>query len=321
MKKHSRIYIAGHTGLAGSAIVKQLQADKFSNIVVRAHKELDLLRQDKVEDFFKTVKPEYVFLAAAKVGGILANNTFPADFIYQNISIQTNIIHSAYLYGVKRLLFLGTSCIYPKNCPQPIKEEALLTDYLESSNEAYAIAKIAGIKMCESYNRQFNTHFMAIMPTNLYGPNDNFDPDTSHVLPALIHKFHQAKINMAEKVVIWGTGKPRREFLHVSDMARAAVFVMNLDDKTATEYFFSYPKPCFVNVGTGTDCTIKELAELIKEVVGYKGGLNYETTKPDGTPQKLLNISKLKNLGWTSNISLKDGVTKTYQWYNKHYTR
>jgi GDP-L-fucose synthase len=315
MEKTSKIYIAGHKGLVGSAILRRLQKEGYTNIVFRTHKELDLLRQDKVEEFFRQEKPEYVFLAAAKVGGIWANNTYPADFIYQNIAMQTNIIQSAYLSGVKRLLFLGSSCIYPKNCPQPMKEEHLLSGYLEPTNEPYAIAKIAGIKMCESYNRQYKTQFMAVMPTNLYGPNDNFDLENSHVLPALIRKFHEAKKNSVDKVVIWGTGTPRREFLHVDDMSDASVFVMNLDDKTATENLLSYPSPCFMNVGMGTDCTIRELAEIIKNATGFKEELEFDTTKPDGTMQKLLDVSRLKELGWEAGITLQDGITQTYKWY------
>jgi GDP-L-fucose synthase len=317
MDKHSKIYIAGHTGLAGSAILRRLRKDGFDNIIVRSHKELDLLRQNDVEEFFRKEQPDYVFLAAAQVGGIWANNTYPAEFIYSNIGIQTNVIHSAYLFGVKRLLFLGSSCIYPRNCPQPMKEEYLLSGYMETTNEPYAVAKIAGIKMCESYNRQYKTQFMAVMPTNLYGPNDNFDLENSHVLPALIRKFHEARKTGAEKVVIWGTGTPRREFLYVDDMADASVFVMNLNDETAAKYLLNYPEPCFVNVGTGVDCTIRELAETIKSVTGFKGELEFDTSKPDGTMKKLLDVSRLSELGWNAKTNLKDGISRAYQWYQE----
>ncbi len=315
MKKNSKIYIAGHIGLVGSAIYRKLRKEGYTNIVVRTHQELDLLRQNKVEDFFEKEQPEYVFLAAAKVGGILANNTYPADFIFNNIAIQTNIIHSSYLYGAKRLLFLGSSCIYPKNCPQPIKEEYLLSGPLEPTNEPYAIAKIAGIKMCESYNRQFNTKFIAVMPTNLYGPGDNFDLETSHVLPALIRKFHEAKVSGADKVVIWGTGRPRREFLHVDDMAEGSVFLMKLEHKVVEDNFLSYPTPCFINLGTGTDCTIKDLAETIRTVTGFEGSLEFDTSKPDGTSQKLLDVTMFNRLEWQAKIDLRDGIEKTYRWY------
>lgn len=315
--------------MVGSAIIRNLLKKGYTNLVgsyhsniLEEHKNLplklvqiDLKNQEAVNQFFKTQKPDYVFLAAAKVGGIHANNTYPAQFIHNNLTIQTNIIHAAYENQVKRLLFLGSSCIYPKLAPQPMKEEHLLTGILEPTNEPYAIAKIAGIKMCEAYNRQYGTRFLAVMPTNLYGPNDNFDLETSHVLPALIRKFHEAKLSGAKEVVIWGTGSPRREFLHVDDMAEASVFVMSMTNDAIDEHLTNYPFPCFMNVGTGTDCTIKELALLIKKQVGYKGDLVFDTTKPDGTALKLLDVSRLKKFGWQAEISLEDGVKDTYHWF------
>lgn len=304
MERASKIYIAGHRGLVGSAIVRKLQESEYRNLIHRTHKELELTRQEKVEEFFDQERPDYVFLAAAKVGGIWANNTYPAEFIYSNIAVQANVIHSAYLYGVKKLLFLGSSCIYPKHCPQPMKEEYLLTGPLEPTNEPYAVAKIAGIKMCQSYNRQYGTNFISVMPTNLYGPNDNFDLETSHVLPALIRKFHEAKLQKEQSVVIWGTGTPRREFLHVDDLADACVFLMN-----------HYNDSEIINIGCGQDISIRELAKLIKEVVGFEGELVFDKTKPDGTPRKLLDVSKLKQLGWQPKISLKEGIKQTYEWY------
>ncbi len=307
MEKKSKIYIAGHRGLVGSAIVRNLQAQGYRNLILKTHQELDLLDTDVVADFFKTEKPEYVFLAAAKVGGILANDTYPADFIYQNLQIQNNIIYNAYKTGVKKLLFLGSSCIYPRDCPQPIKEEYLLTGLLEKTNEAYAIAKIAGIKMCQSFNQQYGTNFISVMPTNLYGPNDNFDLKSSHVLPALIRKFRDAKIEDRQEVVMWGTGSPKREFLHVDDLADACVFLMN-----------NYSKSEIVNIGTGEDISIKELAEMIKEIVDFKGTITEDITKPDGTPKKLLDVSKLNSLGWKHSILLKDGITRTYDWFLKN---
>jgi len=313
MNKTSKIYIAGHTGLVGSALTRKLTAEGYSNLVYRTFEQLDLTRQADVEAFFAAEKPEYVFLAAAKVGGIYANNTYPADFIYSNLIIQTNVIHAAYKYGVKRLLFLGSSCIYPKLCPQPMKEEHLLTGLLEPTNEPYALAKIAGIKMCESYNRQYGTQFIAVMPTNLYGPNDNFDLQTSHVMPALIRKFHEAKISNQPEVIVWGTGTPRREFLYVDDMAAGCVFLMNLDDATIKRELLSYPKPCFVNLGTGEDVTITDLAALIAKVAGFKGKLVFDSSKPDGTPRKLLDVSRLHALGWQPEVSLESGITKAYQ--------
>ncbi|KAF1082755.1 MAG: GDP-L-fucose synthetase [Candidatus Rifleibacterium amylolyticum] len=312
MNKTSKIYIAGHTGLVGSALTRKLTADGHTNLIYRTIDELDLTRQTDVEAFFAAEKPEYVFLAAAKVGGIQANNSYPADFIYINLAIQNNIIQAAYKQGVKRLLFLGSSCIYPRECPQPMKEEHLLTGLLEPTNEPYALAKIAGIKMCESYNRQYGTQFIAVMPTNLYGPNDNFDLQTSHVMPALIRKFHEAKINNQPEVIVWGTGTPRREFLYVDDMAAGCVFLMNLDDTTIKRELLSYPKPCFVNLGTGEDVTIAELAALIAKVTGFKGKLAFDSSKPDGTPRKLLDVSRLHALGWQHATHLETGIARAY---------
>ncbi len=304
MKKNSKIYIAGHRGLVGSSIMRLLEKKGYTNIVTRTYKELDLTDQKKVETFFKKEKPEYVFLAAAKVGGIMANKTYPADFIYINLQIQNNVIHSAYINKVKKLLFLGSSCIYPKLCPQPIKEEYLLTSSLESSNEAYAIAKIAGLKMCEFYNKQYGTNFISVMPTNLYGPNDNFDLENSHVFPAMIRKFHEAKMNKAKEVIMWGTGKPKREFLFVDDLADACVFLMN-----------KYNESEFVNIGTGIDVSIRQLAEMMKKTIGFEGKIVWDKTKPDGTPQKLLNVTKLHNLGWKHKSEFDEGVKNTYRWF------
>jgi len=308
MEKNSKIFIAGHRGLVGSAIVRALEKKGFTNILTRTHKELDLTNQQAVAGFFAEEKPDYVFLSAAKVGGIMANKTYPADFIYNNLSIQSNIIHSAYINKVKKLLFLGSSCIYPKLCPQPIKEEYLLTSELEPSNKAYAIAKIAGIIMCQSYNEQFGTNFISLMPTNLYGTNDNFDLQNSHVLPAMIRKFHDAKIENKSNVTLWGTGSAMREFLHVDDLADASLFLME-----------NYNESSIVNVGTGEDETIKELAEKIKQVVGYEGEIIWDTTKPDGTPRKLLDVSKIHNLGWKHTIPLHEGITATYEWFKENY--
>ena len=307
MHKQSKIYVAGHRGLVGSAIVRKLQELGYENLVCKAHNKVDLMRQGEVERFFDQERPEYVFLAAAKVGGILANSAYPADFIYNNLVIQTNIIHASYLFNAKKLLFLGSSCIYPKLCPQPMKEEYLLSGYLEPTNEPYAIAKIAGIKMCEYYNRQYDTHFISVMPTNLYGPNDNFDLETSHVLPALIKKFHEGKAKDRKEVEIWGTGKPRREFLHVDDLADACVYLMN-----------NYDESDFINIGTGKDSNIRELAEIVAKGVGFEENLRFDTSKPDGTPQKLLDVSRLKSLGWSPRISLKDGIKQTYEWCLKN---
>lgn len=304
MQKNSKIYVAGHTGLVGSAIVRALTDAGYSNLVTRTRSELDLLDSQAVREFFTNEKPEYVFVASAKVGGIMANKTYPADFIYQNLTIQNNIIHNAHIYGVTKLLFLGSSCIYPKMAEQPIKEEYLLTGALEPTNEAYAVAKIAGITMCQSYHRQYGSNFISVMPTNLYGQNDNFDPETSHVLPALIRRFHEAKVANSPQVIVWGSGKPMREFLYVDDLADACVHLMN-----------TYNEPGIVNIGTGTDVTIKELAETIAEAVDYKGEIIWDDSKPDGTPRKLLDVSKIHSLGWKHHTELKDGIKMTYEWY------
>jgi GDP-L-fucose synthase len=304
MERSSKIYIAGHRGLVGSAILRKLQTDGYTNLVYKTSQELDLRDKNQVDEFFAEEKPEYVFLAAAKVGGIVANNEYPADFIRDNLMIQTNVIDAAYRNGIKKLLFLGSTCIYPKFAPQPLKEEYLLTGELEPTNEPYAIAKIAGIKMCESYNRQYGTKYISVMPTNLYGPNDNFDLHTSHVLPALIRKFHEAKENNDPYVEVWGTGTPRREFLYSDDLGDACVFLMN-----------HYEGNEIVNVGVGKDIPIKELAEKIKDVVGYKGEIKFDTTKPDGTPRKLVDVSKINALGWKATISLEEGLKKVYQWF------
>jgi GDP-L-fucose synthase len=347
MNRNSKIYVAGHTGLVGSAILRRLQSEGFSKLIARSHKELDLTRQAEVETFFKAEKPEYVFLAAAKVGGILANNTYPAQFIYDNLVIQTNVIHAAYRTGAKKLLFLGSSCIYPRECPQPMKEEYLLSGKLEPTNEPYAIAKIAGIEMCRSYNRQYGTRFISVMPTNVYGPGDNFDLATSHALAALIRKFHEAKIGGQpaslvtspcqgrqesedriqnarigdqafeignrrgiETVTIWGTGAPRREFLHVDDLADACVLLMK-----------NYDESEIINIGVGKDITIRELGELISDIVGFQGSIEYDPSKPDGMPQKLLDVSRLGELGWRAKISLREGIEMTYRWYIEEGTR
>ena len=313
MKTQSKIYIAGHRGMVGSAIKRKLESRGYTNFISCTRKELDLTNQQTVNNFFETEKPEYVFLAAAKVGGILANSTYPAEFIYENLMIEANVIHAAYTYGygVKKLLFLGSSCIFPKLAPQPLKEEYLLTRELEVTNEAYAIAKIAGIRMCKHYNQQYGTNFISVMPTNLYGPNDNYDLETSHVMAALIRKFHEAKMNTELQVVVWGTGAPRREFLHVDDMADACVYLMeNCNAEDIGE---------FVNIGVGEDLTIRELAELIKDIVGYKGEIVYDTSKPDGTPQKLLDVTKIHKLGWASKISLRDGIRRVYEEYSKSF--
>jgi len=304
MEKNAKIYVAGHRGLVGSAIVRNLESKGYTDIIVRTREELDLLDTKQVADFFSQEKPEYVFLAGAKVGGIKANEDYPADFIYQNLQIQNNIIHNAYKNNVKKLLFLGSSCIYPRDCTQPIKEEYLLTGPLEKTNEAYAIAKIAGIKMCQSYNKQYGTRFISVMPTNLYGPNDNFNLTSSHVLPALLRKFHDAKIHNEKEVVMWGTGSPMREFLYVDDLADACVHLMQ-----------NYVGDEIVNIGTGEDVAIRELAEIIKKIVGFQGEIVNDTTKPDGTPRKLLDVSKLHNLGWKHKTDLKDGIKSTYQWF------
>ncbi|HXP89842.1 MAG TPA: GDP-L-fucose synthase [Fibrobacteria bacterium] len=304
MDKHSRIFVAGHNGLVGSAIVRHLLAEGFSNVIVRSRQETDLENQSAVLKLFLEEKPEYVFMAAAKVGGILANSTYPVDFIRSNLMVQNNIIDASFYGGVKKLLFLGSSCIYPKLCPQPIKEEYLLTGALEPTNEFYAIAKIAGIKMCQAYHRQHGFNAISLMPTNLYGPGDNFDLNSSHVMPALIRKFHEAKASKAKEVVMWGTGTPKREFLHVDDLASASVHLMQ-----------TYNEPEIVNVGTGEDVTIRELADLVKDVVGFTGEIVQDLTKPDGTPRKLLDVGRLHGLGWKHRIELKDGVESTYAWY------
>jgi len=304
MDKTSKIYLAGHTGLVGSAIMRKLESEGYMNIITRTFEELDLTDQKATREFFEKERPEYVFLAAAKVGGIHANNTYPADFIYINLMIECNVIKAAHEFGVKKLLFLGSSCIYPKMAPQPIKEEYLLSSYLEETNEAYALAKISGLKMCQYFNKQYGTNFISVMPTNLYGPNDNFDLNTSHVLPALIRKFHEAKINNDPYVEIWGTGAPRREFLYVDDLADACLFLMK-----------NYSGDDFFNIGTGEDVTIRELAELIGEVVGYKGELRFDTSKPDGTPRKLLDVSRIRKAGWRNKIELNKGIEMTYEWF------
>ena len=344
MKKTAKIYVAGHRGLVGSALVRKLRTEGYTHIITQTHGELDLTRQDRVETFFKEEKPDYVFLAAAKVGGIWGNNMYPAQFIYENIAIQTNIIHASYLYEAKKLLFLGSSCIYPKLCPQPIKEEFLLSGYLESTNEPYAVAKIAGIKMCQSYNRQYKTRYISVMPNNLYGPNDNFNLETSHVLPALIRKFHLAKLAAAgdwdgvqkdeaahgaipddvkismgldpvtnqpaipavdqPAVMLWGTGSPRREFLHVDDLADACLFLMNHYDESE-----------LINIGWGKDQTIRELAKTISNIVGYEGSIKWDPGKPDGTPRKLLDVSRLTEKGWQAKINLEEGIREVYRWY------
>ena len=310
MDKDSKIYIAGHRGLVGSAIMRRLKAEGYKNLITRTHAELDLTRQERVEEFFHEERPDYVFLAAARVGGIYANNTYPAEFIYSNLTIQTNIIHASYVFKVKKMLFLGSSCIYPKNCPQPMKEEYLLSGPLEPTNEPYAVAKIAGIKMCQAHNRQYGTNFLSVMPTNLYGPNDNFDLKTSHVLPALIRKFHEAKIKGLSEVVIWGTGSPRREFLHVDDLVDACLFLMN-----------NYNGSKIVNIGVGKDQTIRELAEIIAGLTGFKGSIRFDTGKPDGTPVKRLDVSKINSIGWRARIGLEQGIAETYKWYVENVCR
>jgi len=313
MDRQKRLYVAGHRGLVGSAIVRRLQAEGYENIITRTHQQLDLTQQSAVQTFFQNEQPDYVILAAAKVGGILANHNYPADFIYQNLMIETNIIHAAFQHGIHDLLFLGSSCIYPKFAEQPMKEESLLTGVLEPTNEPYAIAKIAGIKMCESYNRQFKTNYRSVMPTNLYGIGDNFDLNNSHVLPALLRKCHEAKIQHKKTLEIWGTGAPRREFLNVDDLADACLFVMDLsNDRYQTQ---TQPMLSHLNVGVGEDISIRELAVLIARVVGFEGELVFDSSKPDGTPRKLLEVSRLKNLGWQAKISLEEGIRNTYQWY------
>ena len=357
MEINSKIYIAGHTGLVGSALFRRLKGDGYSNLIIRKHSDLDLTRQDDIEAFFQTKRPEYVFLAAAKVGGIMANHTYPAEFIYTNLAIQNNLIHAAWKTGVKRLFFLGSSCIYPKKCPQPMKEDYLLTGTLEPTNEPYAIAKIAGIKMCQSYNRQYGTKYICVMPTNLYGPNDNFDLETSHVLPALIRKIHLAKLanqgdweaikkdeqnygtipveiklsiglktsasnfktitsGFKPSVLLWGSGNPRRELLHVDDLADACIFLTKMNEKVYDLFFDNNHTP-LINIGCGEDRTVRELSEIVAEIVDYNGDISWDQDKPDGTLQKLLDISKIKKLGWKPNITLKNGIQSVYKWYLK----
>jgi GDP-L-fucose synthase len=313
MKAEGKIYVAGHRGLVGSAITRRLQSGGYSNLLLRTHADLDLLDQRAVDGFFASERPEYVFLAAAKVGGINANNIYRADFIYQNLMIESNIIHASHRHGVKKLMFLGSSCIYPKHAPQPLKEEYLLTGLLEPTNEPYAIAKITGIKMCDAYNRQYGTNFMSAMPTNLYGPGDNYDLNNSHVLPALIRKMHEAKVQNAKEVVVWGTGLPRREFLYSDDLADACVFLM--------ERYNAADVGEFINIGVGKDITIREAAELIAEVVEFRGKLVFDTSKPDGTPRKLLDVSRLQALGWQAKISFREGIAKAYADFLRNIAR
>ena len=313
MKLDDKIYIAGHRGLVGSAIVRKLKLSGFTNLITRSHKELNLTNQSAVQYFFNQEKPDYVILAAAKVGGIYANSNYPADFIYQNIMIESNIINSAYENNVKRLLFLGSTCIYPRAVEQPMREDALLTDVLEPTNEPYAIAKIAGIKLCESYNRQYGMDFRSIMPTNLYGINDNFHKKNSHVIPALMNRMHEAKNNDDKEVIVWGSGNAKREFLHVDDMADASLFVLELDIKTYSAH--SNPRLSHINVGSGVDVSIRQLAETMKQVIGFKGKLKFDSSKPDGPPRKLIDVTKLSNMGWNYQIELEDGLKLTYEWF------
>jgi len=321
MNTQTKIYVAGHRGMVGSAIVRNLELKGFTNIVARTHAELDLTNQAKVAAFFEQEKPDQVYLAAAKVGGIHANSTYPADFIYENLMMQNNVIHQAFIHGVKKLLFLGSSCIYPKLASQPMSEDALLTGKLEPTNEPYAIAKIAGIKMCESYNRQYGAShgidYRSVMPTNLYGPGDNYHPENSHVIPALIRRFHEAKVNNAPEVVIWGTGRPRREFLYVDDMAAASVFVMGLDKKIYDQH--TGPMQSLINVGYGSDLTIKDLASMITKVIGFRGLIKFDISKPDGSPKKLLDSSLMRSLGWSALITLEEGLNLTYKNFKSLY--
>lgn len=318
MNKDSKIYVAGHRGLVGSALVRQLAARGYNNLVMRTHAELDLTNQASVREFFAQEKPDCVLLAAAKVGGIHANYTYPAEFIHQNLAIQTNVIHEAWCNNVKRLLFLGSSCIYPMACTQPIKEEYLLTGPLEPTNRPYALAKIAGIEMCHAYNRQYGTRYIAVMPTNLYGPNDNYDLSTSHVLPALIRKMHEAKQRGDKEVVVWGTGTPRREFLYSDDMADACLYLLEQPDETL-QVLFNDAMPPLVNIGSGEDLTIRELAELVRETVGFPGVLAYDTNKPDGTKRKVMDVSRMRNLGWVRQVDLRTGVALTYRKFLEKY--
>ncbi|MDT8271724.1 MAG: GDP-L-fucose synthase [Desulfomonilia bacterium] len=310
MNEHSKIYVAGHTGLVGSAMVRELKRTGYENIVVRELAELDLTEQAAVDAFFASEKPDYVFLCAAKVGGILANSTYPAEFLYINLMIASHVIHASFKHGVTKLLNLGSSCIYPRLAPQPLKEDALLTGPLEPTNEPYAIAKIAAIKLCRYYNQQYGTRFISVMPTNLYGPNDNFDLETSHVLPALIRRFHEAQEQGYQRVTLWGTGSPRREFLHADDLAGACVFLMEACEPEQIGEF--------INIGSGKDLTISELAEVVKDVVGYTGAISWDYSKPDGTPQKLLDVSRMRALGWEAKIGLKEGIRRTYEWYQNN---
>lgn len=314
MNSKKRVFVAGHNGMVGSAIVRQLINDETAEIITRSRSELDLTNQQAVLNFFQSEKIDQVYLAAAKVGGIVANNTYPADFIYENLMVECNVIHSAHLADIQQLLFLGSSCIYPKLAEQPMAESALLTGELEETNEPYAIAKIAGIKLCESYNRQYGRDYRSVMPTNLYGAHDNFHPENSHVIPALLRRFHEAKLNNDKEVIAWGSGKPMREFLYVDDMAAASIHVMNLEKSiydANTEPMLSH-----INVGTGVDCTIKELVETVAKVVGFEGEIKFDSTKPDGAPRKLMNVDRLKSLGWEYSVSLEDGLTMTYKWFN-----
>ena len=312
----SKVYVAGHRGLVGSAIIRQLQQRGLTQLLTRTHTELELTNQQQVKDFFAKERPDYVIMAAAKVGGIHANNTYPAEFIYDNLMVEANVIDAAYRNNVKRLLFLGSSCIYPKAVEQPMREDALLTGTLEPTNEPYAVAKIAGIKLCESYNRQYGTDYRSVMPTNLYGQGDNFHAENSHVIPALMRRIHEAKENNDKEVVVWGSGKAMREFLYVDDMASASIHVLEMDVETYAAN--TRPMLSHINVGTGVDCTIRELAETIQRVVGFEGNLTFDDSKPDGTPRKLMNVDRLKSLGWQPKISLEDGLRLTYEWYLQH---
>ena len=321
MNLNSKIYIAGHTGLVGSALLRKLQSEGFNNILIKPHSELDLTNQKEVANFFQKEKPEYVILAAAKVGGILSNNSYPAEFIFSNLCIQANVIHQAYLSGVKRLLFLGSSCLYPKDCPQPIKEEYLLTGTLEETNRPYAIAKIAGIEMCWSYNRQYQTQYLSVMPSNLYGIGDSYHPENSHVIPGMIKKFHEAKVNKKDVVTLWGDGAPRREFLYIDDMAEACIFIMNLDENLFNSLLAQERNaglPPTLNLGSNDDLSIIDLACLIKEIVGFSGEISFDKTKPNGTMRKLMSSFKLNSLGWKSNTSLKDGLQRSYDDFKKN---
>jgi len=315
MNAGSKLFVAGSRGLVGSALVRALKSRGHDNLLLPERAQLDLTSQAAVADFFTKERPEYVILAAAKVGGILANNSYPAEFIYDNLSIQNNVIHNAWRCGVKRLLFLGSSCIYPRLAPQPMKEEYLLTGLLEPTNEPYAIAKIAGIKMCEAYNRQYGTEFIAVMPTNLYGPGDNFHPENSHVLPALIRRFHEAKDAGAPEVVVWGSGTPRRELLYVDDMAAGSLHLLQMATADLKPELLNYPKPCFVNLGTGVDASIAEIARIVRDVTGFSGEIRFDTSKPDGTPRKLQDVSRMAALGWRATVSLPEGIEKTYRWF------